>query len=403
MPNLLDTQIASRLRTFGVASRRERRRIVGKDRDGVQVNPDKCFADFLYRVAKGDDDTLASVYKTGRTRQPTEKEEKSAELREKATITTNGKVTKAALVGTSGQVGGYLIPQELSYAMMLDVAEESYLLDRCLTVHMESQDMRLSLPNATTAQTAGTSPFFGGLLMQWMEDGTTFIQTEQTYNAVALHAWDLGGYVLASNPLLQDGGMSLEGWLRSLFARSVRWYLEYAAFQGNGVGKPIGLINAAASKAVTRGTGGNVKAADLGTMSSALTPSCWARSCWFCHPTVIAQLVTIGAQYLLNQSYYMGDGGAYPTFLLDGRPGYVSEKCSTLGTAGDVLLIDPTLYVVGDRLAIEISLSQDEPTAFLNNQSVWRLLWRGDGQPFFSTPITVADGATVTSPYVVLH
>jgi len=78
-----------------------------------------------------------------------------------------------------------------------------------------------------------------------------------------------------------------------------------------------------------------------------------------------------------------------------------SEKVPTLGTKGDCDLIDPQLYVIGDRMQIEIVAS--EHVNFLKNQMTWRVVERVDGQPWLEKPITLQDGSSTVSPFVILN
>ena len=81
----------------------------------------------------------------------------------------------------------------------------------------------------------------------------------------------------------------------------------------------------------------------------------------------------------------------------DGRP----EKLPALGTLGDLMLIDPSLYVIGDRQMLEIAAS--EHVNFLKNQMTWRVVERIDGQPWMDKPITLQDASSQVSPFVALN
>src|SRR5581483_5249270 len=89
--------------------------------------------------------------------------------------------------------------------------------------------------------------------------------------------------------------------------------------------------------------------------------------------------------------------------MLNGRPLVPTGQCAKLGKRGDLVLIDPTAYVIGDRLQCEVDYSSHEPTAFLGNKSAFKEWSRVDGQPLFAAPITEAEGSTQTSPYVILN
>jgi hypothetical protein len=58
---------------------------------------------------------------------------------------------------------------------------------------------------------------------------------------------ELSGYTVSSNVLLQDSAYGLEKFLMVLFGKAGGWYEEYAFLQGNGTGKPLGVLNAPAA------------------------------------------------------------------------------------------------------------------------------------------------------------
>ncbi len=331
--------------------------------NGRQVVP--CFADWLLRVAYNDDAGLRKIYGSERT--------------------------KAALSESPGGTsGGYLVPVELRDDLMSDLAEESIFRRLGATVlPMASSTLRLPLPNAQTAQTAGTSPFFGGILMRWTPEAATRTETEPTFRQLELHAWDLSGYALVSKNLLDDTGATLEAYLRQLFARALGWSEDYAFFNGDGVGKPMGILKNPGTISVTRTTGSHFKPLDADTMLSRLLPSSYARSIWAMHPSVLIDLETNFAGWIPNGP-----------LILHGRPIVITELLPVLGTTGDVVLFDPSRYIIGDRQAVEIDAS-DTP-GWTQNQMAWRILARLDGQPQVSAPITLQNASSTVSPYVMI-
>ncbi len=353
--------------------RRSLRRVLGPD-----VDPDYCLTDFLHAIGTKNQQRLTKVYESSRT--------------------------KAALGHPSGPSGGYLVPADLQLELMQDVAEEGIFRPQATVVPMDCYTLRLPLPDASTAPAgASIAPFFGGIQMKWTLEGATRPETEPTFRAVDLTAWDLTGYALQSNTFMADGGPGLETFFRTLFARSIAWYEDYAYFQGNGVGQPMGLLNGGGTVFVDRETSGHITSEDIGEMSGTLLPASWPRAIWAVSPTAWLDLLNLGGgasgvspAWQINQPFLDGPGH----FILNGRPGFVSEKLPAAGTKGDIFLFDPMLYVIGDRQAVEVDVSFDEPTAFTKNQAVWRVIYRGDGQPWFGKSITLQDASTVVSPYV---
>lgn len=217
-----------------------------------------------------------------------------------------------------------------------------------------------------------------------------------------LRAWELSGYSVSSNVLLQDSILGLEKFLMNLFALAIAWYEEYAFLQGNGAGKPMGMLNAPAALKVNRAGSSHVAFADVATMWSKLLPHSWGNAIWAFSPSVVTDLLQLkdGANRAIFISIDQGVTKS-PTWSLLGRPAFPTEKLPALGTTGDLILIDPSLYVIGDRMQVEIAAS--EHVNFLKNQMTWRVVERVDGEPWLDKPITLQDASTQVSPFVILN
>src|SRR3954454_3001992 len=123
---------------------------------------------------------------------------------------------------------------------------------------MASATLQFPFLDITTVQAAGVTPFFGGVQMYWTAEAQTRTETEPTFKQMELKAWELSGYSVSSNVLLQDSAMGLEKFLFTLFAKAIAWYEEYAFLQGSGVGKPQGMLGASATISVTRATSNQI-------------------------------------------------------------------------------------------------------------------------------------------------
>src|SRR5262249_5015608 len=136
------------LARYGVVkSRRGRRVLLGPD-----VDPEYNLTDFISRIGNKDAHGLKKVYGAERT--------------------------KAPLGQASGPSGGYLVPSDLRYELMADVAEDAMMRPRATVVPMSTSQVAMPLPDATTAQAAGTAGMLGGIKMQWTTEGTTRPETE---------------------------------------------------------------------------------------------------------------------------------------------------------------------------------------------------------------------------------
>src|SRR5262249_55072805 len=167
------------------------------------------------------------------------------------------------------------------------------------------------------------------------------------------------------------------------------------------VGKPQGLLSAGPTLSQTRANGNQIGFADVAGMWSKLHAACWSKAIWAFSPSAVPQLLQLkdGANRAIFISIDQGITKT-PNWSLLGRPAFPTEKLPALGTKGDLILIDLSFYVIGDRMQIEIAAS--EHVNFLKNQMTWRVVERVDGQPWLDKPITLQDGATQVSPFVIL-
>ena len=309
---------------------------------------------------------------------------------------------KAALAEASGVTGGYTVPPEFYQQLMTIMAEETFIRPRAFVVPMAGASMQIPYLDVSTVQAAGVSPFFGGVQMTWTAEAQTRTETEPQFKQLELKAWELSGYSVSSNVLLQDSVIGLEKFLMTLFAKSLAWFEEYAFLQGNGAGKPQGMLTAAAAVSLNRQGANLVQFADVAGMWSKLLPISWSKAIWTCSPSVVPQLLQLKDGS--NRAIFISiDQGATksPNWSLLGRPVFPTEKLPALGTKGDLMLLDPSFYVIGDRMQIEIATS--EHVNFLKNQMTWRVVERVDGQPWLDKPVTLQDTVTQVSPFVVLN
>ena len=380
MTKSLDTIINATLAKFKDVQSQARKHAVpaifGEGNDG---DPKKNFGDWLYKVAKNDRAALEKDY--GSSFNPWQ---------------------KAALSEQSGVAGGYIVPPQFYDELLTIAAEQNTFRQAAFVQPMASATLQFPYLDITTVQAAGTSPFFGGVKANWTEEAQTRTETEPQFKMMELKAHELSGYSVSSNVLLADAAFGLEKFLMQLFGAAVGWYEEYAYLQGSGTGKPLGVINAPAAIKVNRNTAQHFYFPDIAGMLASLLPASYNRAHWYVSPTVVQDMLQLKDGS--NRAMFLSiDQGVVkpPVWKLLNLPVHITEKVPTLGTTGDVCLVDPSLYVIGDRMSLEIAAS--EHVNFLANQMTWRFVQRVDGQPWMDKPVTLQDGTSKVSPFVILN
>jgi HK97 family phage major capsid protein len=376
----VQSAVDSALREFATATTRSRRHAVpaifGEDGQG---DPKKTFGRFLLAIRQGDRKVL---------------EEMGSRYVEWSDVEQ-----KAAMSTQTGTTGGYLVPTEFYDRLMQLVVESSLVRPRATIVPMAHREMDIPALDVVTAPSAGDTAFLGGVVVRWSEEASTINQTEPILKQIKLTNYELTGYSKVSNSLMADSAVGLDALLMQIFSRAIAWYEDYAFLRGNGVGKPLGILNWAGLISVARSGASQVALADVAGMYGRLLPGGTRQSVlWGVHPTVLVKLLTMtGGDNLI---FLGNDVTGKPRWQILGHDVRVSEKLPALNTAGDILLLDLQHYLIGDRQQIEIAYS--EHIAFLTNQSVWRFVSRVAGQPWLRDKVTLADGSNTLSPFVAL-
>ncbi len=318
-------------------------------------------------------------------------------------------VQKAAMAEQTGATGGYTIPPEYQNTLFQTIAEQSIFWPRCPIIPMGSLETLLPVPNFTTAQVAGTTAMFGGLLFKFGQgatgnEGVAITETEPTFGQLVLHSWDLIGQAIASVQYIEDLLAREDGEERllTLFGQAAAYYADYNFFRGTGASQamPLGVVNAPCALVVSRTSSAHVAAADVAAMTKKLLPASWKTAIWCCGPDVLLDLFQITA-FQPNENPEQAPDG-FCGFLYT-RPVFCTEKLPAIGVQGDITLFDPALYVIGDRQQPEVAASKEEPSVFRNNQMMFRTWMRVDGKPLLANPVTLVDGTRTASSVVVLE
>ena len=135
---------------------------------------------------------------------------------------------------------------------------------------------------------------------------------------------------------------------------------DYMFVQGTGgAGQPLGIVPWSGTAIVTKEgsqTGGTIVAGNIQKMAARLHPSCWTRSSWLVSPSALAQLLAL-AESVGPSSGVRGvalqDSGNGMLSIM-GRPVYITDACSALGTKGDIVLACLSEYIIGLRKDIGI-------------------------------------------------
>ncbi|KUF18459.1 MULTISPECIES: phage major capsid protein [Streptomyces] len=296
--------------------------------------------------------------------------------------------------------GGFLIPEVLRAELLRVALEMAVVRSRARVVPMES----LTVPYPMLDSTSNASSVYGGVVGYWTEEGGTLTDSSPTFGRIELVAKKLTLYSEVPNELYRDSLISLEQFMNESYPEALAWFEDVAFTSGNGVGQPLGYLNAPAAVSVAKESG---QAADtivwenLVKMYARMLPSSMQRAVWVANNDTFPELATMALSVGTGGSaVWIGDGGgeAAPPMRILGRPVIFTEKVSTVGDAGDINLVDFGYYLIGDRQAMQSETSAH--FKFGNDKTALRVIERVDGTPWIKSAITPKTGSSTLSPFV---
>ncbi len=304
----------------------------------------------------------------------------------------------------TGDGGGFLIPEEWrSEIFSGPELAQAVVRSRATVVPMSSKSLHFPAVDFSTE----FGEIWGGMVFYWMDESSTIPDTSAAFAQIQFEANRLAGAAKVPNDTLKDAP-ALDAWLRSSLPRGIREFEDRAFLKGDGVKKPLGALTAHPAMVVAADEGAAQQSGitwmNVLSMASRLLPESWDRAVWVITPDAFAEIWSMALPVGTGGSAVMiapGAGGESPTMTLLGRPIVWSRKApATLGTQGDISLVDFSLYGVGDRQ--DVRLETSEHAYFFQDQTAFKVIERVDGQPLLLSPLTPENQGPTLSGFVQL-
>ena len=339
--------------------------------DGGSADPNvKSLGDFLKAIVRKDHKRITEVYGA-----------------------------KADLSGDAGVTGGYLLPEQYMTTILAVAAESSRIVSRVSRIPVTARSGNWPALDQFTAPTCGVgnTAFAGGLTSAVRAEGAAYTETEPLFEMVKWEVSDAAsGYVEASKEMREDYA-SLEALLTQLISIAVCSKLEYFILRGNGVGQPLGIMNAPCAVASTTHADNTYSWEDVGLMKSHYR-NVGGPGEWLIHPGVWPDIFNL--EVGTGGGIWAANLAASQTQALMGYEIIDSEHLPQDDNAGDVILADLKAYLLFVKGGMYIDFS--EHASFTSGLDTWRFGMRVDGKPWLLDAITLADpqGSFEVSPFV---
>ena len=307
------------------------------------------------------------------------------------------KFQNAAAKESIGEDGGFLVPEEISSAILKKMGGDDSLMARATTLQVGGNNLTINVDEA--------QPWNNGIQAYWTAEGSAITESKAKFKQASWRLHKLAAMVKATDELLDDA-TALESYIMASAPQAFVNEVNKAILTGNGVGKPTGIINSPFTITVDAEggqTADTIKAPNVLKMYSRMFPQSRPNAVWFINPGAEDQLRTMvdgNGNYIflapgsqMNQTPYSTLLGRPVIPLMGGMP--------ALGDVGDILFADLSYYYMirkaaGIKSATSIHLHFDkEITSF-------RFSMRIDGKCPFQSPVTTEYGNYQMSAFVAL-
>lgn len=312
---------------------------------------------------------------------------------------------KRAALGMNETVpsdGGFLVGTDFSNELYRRAYTFGELTSRCRRIPISGGSNSTKV-NGVDETSRATGSRWGGIRGYWLAEAGSLTASKPKFYEVTLNLHKLGVMAYATDENLADAAQ-LGTIVMDAAAEEIQWMTENAILNGTGVGMPLGILNAGCLVSTAK-EAGQAAATLVYQNLIKMWQRRWARSAgsmvWLVNQDVEAQLDQL--------SFAVGTGGLpanYITYGTDGvqrikgRPVIPVEYCQTLGTIGDVVLADFGAYYLADKGGVQAASSIH--VQFTTDETVFRFIYRVDGQPIWKSALTPANGTSTVSPFVAL-
>ena len=303
----------------------------------------------------------------------------------------------------TGADGGFALQTDFAGQILESAVEQSPLLNRLdrYTCSSAANAMRWLSADETDV----SKSVFGGVQMYWASEGTTVAASKPQFRELKMDLEKMMGFAYCTDEMLTDAAF-MTGFFGTAFTLAVDRLLTESVISGDGVGKPLGILNSKAIITVDKESAqaaGTFLGANAIKMQARAMPRNRDRLVWLMHPDAEELLPYLSihsgeaAKFLWNPE---GGLGNFDTQRVLNKPVLFEDSCSALGSKGDINLVDPMYYI----LLTKGTAKQDWSVhvEFLTDQNCFRMVYRCNGAPKIEKPLTIKNSTKTRSPFVTL-
>lgn len=303
----------------------------------------------------------------------------------------------------TGADGGFLLQPDFAGKIMESAVQNSPLLNRLdrYTCSAASNSMRWLGVDETDV----SASVFGGVQMYWAAEAASVAASKPKFKELKLDLEKMMGFAYCTDEMLQDVPF-MNSFFSHAFSLAADRLLTDSVISGDGNGKPLGIVNSKGLITVEKVTGqatGSFVGKNAIQMQTRILPRSRKNLVWLMHPDVEEQLpeLTIG-EGSASRLLWTPEGGLgnFDTQRILNKPVLFEDSCSGVGTKGDIMLVDPTAYILLSKGTAKQDWSIH--VEFLTDQRCFRMVYRCNGKPKSETVVKLKNSKIDRGSFVAL-
>ena len=184
----------------------------------------------------------------------------------------------------------------------------------------------------------------------WIDENGSYPESDDSFSQEQIDAHKLGTIIKVSEELLNDSAFNLEAYFEREFARRIANKEEEAFISGNGVAKPVGILNRA-EVGVTTASASAITADEIMDLFYSLKGAYRRNAIWILNDETVKAIRKLkdgSGQYLWQPGLREGE----PDLLLGKPLKTVSYMPTVAAEAKPIIFGDLSYYWIGDRQGI---------------------------------------------------
>jgi len=263
----------------------------------------------------------------------------------------------STMVSSSDALGGYTVPEDFRASLIQTPVEAPHILPRATIV--PSTTGEVTWPKAVQSD----SNEYGGMSASWINEAGEKPQTDTQFTQEKIATHELAMYTEISHTLLRRSAVALEEWIATRGRQVCLDALDSAFINGDGNGKPLGILQTTGIRTVGRQTADTIVRKDLVELKYALKPYHRAGAVFVAEDGAIKTLEEVEDNE--DRPLFTANASTGIFERLVGYPFIATTRNPSVGTEGDVFFCDLREYYV--PMETDIMIKRSDDYKFQNN------------------------------------